>query len=326
MKKYTLVLFAFTLFITLLGFNVKSASADVLGCSVGDKFSRTTGQPCLSTEKNDCFPGDLFSSLTGQPCSGKQPDDPSVSKFNDLFKSHFKIGARGDGVKALQQFLKDEGYYFGKIDGQYGRITARAVRDFQEDNDITVTISPIACTKEAKLCSDGKTYVGRVPPSCEFSACPNSANSQSPVISGVSGGKISATWGNLQKVKIVDYKGDSLESAISKDGQYLFFNNGYQKPKETTIFYAKKIDDNTFQFLGEVEGIKEAGYYSLAREIDSNSNFYFSSDRIDGKTSKIYRGVFKDGKISEVAMVPVNQKRAWDPATFDGSAIYYTES
>lgn len=35
---------------------------------------------------------------------------------------------------------------------------------------------PIACTLEAKLCSDGKTYVGRTGPKCEFSACPNTTN------------------------------------------------------------------------------------------------------------------------------------------------------
>ncbi len=40
----------------------------------------------------------------------------------------------------------------------------------------STTINPIACTLEAKLCSDGKTYVGRTGPKCEFSACPNTTN------------------------------------------------------------------------------------------------------------------------------------------------------
>lgn len=30
----------------------------------------------------------------------------------------------------------------------------------------------VACTQEAKLCPDGKTYVGRQGPSCEFALCP----------------------------------------------------------------------------------------------------------------------------------------------------------
>lgn len=32
-------------------------------------------------------------------------------------------------------------------------------------------IGPVACTMEAKLCSDG-SYVGRTGPNCEFTACP----------------------------------------------------------------------------------------------------------------------------------------------------------
>lgn len=31
----------------------------------------------------------------------------------------------------------------------------------------------VACTQEAKLCPDGKTYVSRTGPNCEFSACPS---------------------------------------------------------------------------------------------------------------------------------------------------------
>src|SRR4051812_48122892 len=36
----------------------------------------------------------------------------------------------------------------------------------------------LACTMEAKLCPDGKTYVGRSGPSCEFAACPSSSTSK----------------------------------------------------------------------------------------------------------------------------------------------------
>jgi hypothetical protein len=30
----------------------------------------------------------------------------------------------------------------------------------------------VACTQEVKLCPDGKTYVGRISPSCAFAPCP----------------------------------------------------------------------------------------------------------------------------------------------------------
>lgn len=66
----------------------------------------------------------------------------------------------------------------------------------------------------------------------------------------------------------------------------------------------------------------------MTPDIDIDNNFYFSSNRADGKTPKIYRGIFEEGKMFQVAMVSgiINQKRSWDPATFDGNIIYYTEN
>jgi hypothetical protein len=38
--------------------------------------------------------------------------------------------------------------------------------------DICACEEAIACTQEAKLCPDGKTYVSRTGPNCEFAPCP----------------------------------------------------------------------------------------------------------------------------------------------------------
>lgn len=117
MKKYTL----FFVFV-LMGFNFNTTSAA------------------------NCAPGDLFSSVTGQLCSTDNSISGAVgpltrNQFHSLFDSSFKIGSRGQAVKDLQQLLKDEGYYFGRVDGRYGRITARAAKDFMEDNDVVATTS-----------------------------------------------------------------------------------------------------------------------------------------------------------------------------------------
>ncbi len=40
---------------------------------------------------------------------------------------------------------------------------------FTDQEDI---IPPQVCTQDVKLCPDGKTYVGRKPPSCDFAICP----------------------------------------------------------------------------------------------------------------------------------------------------------
>ena len=39
------------------------------------------------------------------------------------------------------------------------------------------TPEPVACTMDALICPDG-TAVGRVPPSCEFEACPSEENNE----------------------------------------------------------------------------------------------------------------------------------------------------
>jgi hypothetical protein len=39
-------------------------------------------------------------------------------------------------------------------------------------NRDTSNVIEIACTEEAKLCPDGTTVVGRVPPDCKFAPCP----------------------------------------------------------------------------------------------------------------------------------------------------------
>src|SRR3989338_10240250 len=139
MKKY--ILFVFVSVFILMVFNANSANA--ANCAVGDLFNTVTGQPCGNkVSVTECAVGDLFSSMTGKPCVVTQSEDSeTVSKFNNLFKPNFKVGVKGNEVKALQQLLKDEGYYFGKIDGKYGKITARAVKDFQDDNDINLNIA-----------------------------------------------------------------------------------------------------------------------------------------------------------------------------------------
>lgn len=49
-----------------------------------------------------------------------------------------KQGSRGDAVRELQQFLKDQGYYKGSVDGIFGPQTEAAVRAFQQAHGLTV--------------------------------------------------------------------------------------------------------------------------------------------------------------------------------------------
>lgn len=45
------------------------------------------------------------------------------------------------------------------------------VPHLQNPKESADSTSPIACTMDAKMCPDG-TYVGRIPPNCDFEVCP----------------------------------------------------------------------------------------------------------------------------------------------------------
>src|SRR3989344_24730 len=110
MKNYSLfsLVFAFI----LLGLFNNASYVSAFNCAPGELFNTATGQPCNTTIIiAECSVGDLFSSVTGKRCDQMQPNNFSLTvseKFNNLFKPNFKVGMKGNEVKALQQLLKDE--------------------------------------------------------------------------------------------------------------------------------------------------------------------------------------------------------------------------
>ena len=65
-------------------------------------------------------------------------------------------------------------------------------------NLVVQITEPIACTMDAKLCSDG-SYVGRIGPKCEFAECPNPINIGSGTLNGT------MTIGPICPVERIDY-------------------------------------------------------------------------------------------------------------------------
>ena len=66
--------------------------------------------------------------------------------FTDLFRpagleaeagAGYSSGSTGEAVKQIQTALKNKGYYTGKVDGIFGKLTTAAVKSFQRDNGLT---------------------------------------------------------------------------------------------------------------------------------------------------------------------------------------------
>lgn len=82
-------------------------------------------------------PGIVDGSAT--PTTGKEElsaSDPAKNinlKNCEAFTKYHAFGDRGGDVKAIQMFLKDQGYYKGAISGVYSFATFKAVKAFQKD-------------------------------------------------------------------------------------------------------------------------------------------------------------------------------------------------
>ena len=150
-------------------------------------------------------------------------------------------------------------------------------------------------------------------------------------------------FGNPEMVQILGYddnegnSNDAMEPFISRDGNFLFFNNSNAAPT-TNLFWATRIDDVTFQYQGEIGGeVNSSGPLDAVASMDSNGNFYFITTRSYGSTaspgylSTIYSGPFADGAVTPVNPVPGVAAPKMGLVNFDeeisadGNTLYFTQ-
>ncbi len=110
---------------------------------------------------------------------------------------------------------------------------------------------------------------------------------------------------NPVKVSVSGYDGALMEPFITRDGKYLFFNNNNAPPEKTDLFYAERIDDARFKFMGEVKGANNAPpALDGAPTMSAANDFYYTSSVHYGKTYEmIYTGRFENGKVTGVRPV-----------------------
>ncbi len=119
-------------------------------------------------------------------------------------------------------------------------------------------------------------------------------------------------------VTIAGYTGDAMEPFISKDGQFLFFNNRNDPSVDTNLFYAARVDDRTFAFRGAVAGANSTALDGVA-SLDQLGNFYFVSTRSYATTfSTIYSGAWSAASgVANVAVVAGVSRQQGGAVNFD---------
>lgn len=113
---------------------------------------------------------------------------------------------------------------------------------------------------------------------------------------------------NPKKVNIRGFKHSAMEAFITGDGEYIFFNNDKDDTPETdkNIYYAKRMDDINFKFMGEIKGINSAQVDGVPT-MDRNGNFYFISmanyTKLNGFAT-VYSGKFNNGHVANIKPHP----------------------
>jgi hypothetical protein len=112
-------------------------------------------------------------------------------------------------------------------------------------------------------------------------------------------------FGSEIEVKIKGLTFDAMEPFISPNGDYLFFNN-LNDGINTKLYYATKINDSTFNYIGELTGANQttAPHLDAVADMDVNGNFYWTSTRdYPNELNNLFYGTFSAGNINNIGRV-----------------------
>lgn len=116
-------------------------------------------------------------------------------------------------------------------------------------------------------------------------------------------------FSNELQVQITGYNGSAMEPFITRDGQYMFFNNSGENDDDMNLHFARKINDFTFEYLGELTGANSEVLEGVPN-MDSAGNFYFTTTRsYTTNLQSLYGGVFTGENITNVSSIDQNLTR-----------------
>lgn len=119
--------------------------------------------------------------------------------------------------------------------------------------------------------------------------------------------RINEEFSDPEKVAIQGYSGHAMDPFITRDGNYLFFNS-HNEGEYTRLYYARRVDDATFTFMGEIQGANgKASHFDAVPSMDAEGRFYFISTRNYYRDyNNVYSGNFLDGKVYDLDSQPGN--------------------
>ncbi len=113
------------------------------------------------------------------------------------------------------------------------------------------------------------------------------------------------SFGPETEVTINGLSFDAMEPFISPNGNYLFFNN-LNDGINTKLYYATKVNDSTFNYVGELRGANQTTtpHLDAVADMDSNGNFYWTSTRnYPAELNNLFHGTFNAGNVNDIERV-----------------------
>jgi len=113
---------------------------------------------------------------------------------------------------------------------------------------------------------------------------------------------VSISFGKEVNVTINGIEFDAMEPFISPDGETLFFNS-LNDGINTKIYYADRINDSVFNYLGELKGVNQAEspHLDAVPDMDMHNNFYWTSTRdYPARLDNLFYGVYKEDTVINI--------------------------
>jgi hypothetical protein len=112
-----------------------------------------------------------------------------------------------------------------------------------------------------------------------------------------------APAGAVREVAIDGYTGIVMEPFVSRDGRFLLFNNSNDPRNDTDLFYARRVDDFHWTYVGPIGGVNTPALEGTPT-MDRDQRLFFVSTRSYARTScTIHTARFDDGRASDVQLV-----------------------
>lgn len=116
------------------------------------------------------------------------------------------------------------------------------------------------------------------------------------------------SFGNEINVTINGLTFDAMEPFVSDDGSVLFFNS-LNDGNTTSLYYATRVNDSTFTFVGALNGANQAMSPRLdaVASIDTGNHFYWISTRdYPSSFDNLFHGTFNGSDVVNIGRVHGN--------------------